>query len=363
MEEPHSSQWIFSKKFDLTIFLTPLAVAALSPLCLLLEPFEQMPFWAFILFMVSFDVAHVWTTLYRTYMDKEELARRKWLYLAPIPIFLAASFRIHYYSPVLFWTLLAYVAIYHFIKQNYGFLTLYKYKMGETSTFDYYLDKTALWMGALGPVLWWHASPHRQFDWFNAEEQFIFHLDPAFHGDILMVYFTVLGLYIARQFYARHMGQPFNPGKQIIMGAHYLTWAVGIGFTQNPIISAAFLNLFHGIPFMAIVWYYCNRKWSEKGRPASMIRYLSHKKRWLTFYLVVLVLAISEEALWDGLVWQTYIPDFFNLAVQETAPVPLSMWVAVLSLPQIMHYFLDGFIWRLNKSNPDLAHYLNLKPA
>ncbi len=363
METTQSPHWIFSKKFDLTIFLTPLAVAALSPLCLLMEPFEQMPFWAFIVFMVSFDVAHVWASLYRTYMDKEEVARRKLLYFAPIPIFLLASFRIHYYSPVVFWTILAYVAIYHFIKQNYGFLALYKYKMKETSSFDFYLDKTTLWFGALGPVLWWHASPNRQFDWFNADEKFVFRLDPAFNGDIIAIYLSLLGLYVGRQIYRHMQGHPFNPGKQMIMAAHYLTWAIGIGFTQNPIISAAFINLFHGIPFMAIVWYYCNRKWAGRADKKGVMHVLSQKKNWLLFYLFVFVLAIGEEALWDGMVWQTYIPEFFNLPFREMDSLVISIWVAVLSLPQIMHYFLDGWIWRLNRSNPDLAQNLNLIPS
>ncbi len=356
------SNWIFSKKFDLSIFLFPLALAALSPLTLLLDPSDNLPLWAFLLVVVSFDVAHVWATLYRTYLDPIELRRRKMLYLLPIPIFFYISLRLHLYSPVLFWTLLAYVAIYHFITQNYGFLALYKMKKGERSTFDYHLDKWTLWMGALGPVLWWHATPDRVFNWFSAGESFIFRIDPAFIGDITAVYFGLLGLYTARQLYLWQVKRHFNPGKQIIMGGHYLTWGVGIYFTDNPLISAAFLNLFHGIPFLAMVWFYCNRKWRdpERKKRSRVLAFLSQPKNWFWFYLLIFIPALLEETLWDSFVWQVYLPDILTTPLPGLNHFAISVLVALLSLPQILHYFLDGWIWKFNKSNPGLSEFLNL---
>jgi len=358
-----NDNWIFSKKFDLGIFLLPLGLAALSPLVLLLEPFEQMPLWAFLLLLVSFDVAHVWSSLYRTYLDPDEYSRRPLLYLLPIPIFLFLSFRIHYYSPVLFWTLLAYVAIYHFIKQNYGFLVLYKVKKGESSSLDFYLDKWTLYAGALAPVLWWHATPTRHFDWFNAGEEFAFRIDPVFAREIGLVYFLFLGLYLIRQVYVWRTLRYFNPGKQLIMAAHYLTWAVGIYATDNPLISAAFLNLFHGIPFLAIIWYYCNRKWSDPVRStrSKLLAFLSQRKRWYLFYLLIFVPALLEETIWDGFVWQVYMPDLLALPLPQVDHFAMSLFVAALSLPQILHYFLDAWIWKFDRSNPDLPEFLNLR--
>lgn len=356
--------WIFSKRFDLSIFLIPLGLAALSPLSLLLGPMPYIPLWAFLLFIVAFDVAHVWATMYRTYLDHEELTRRWSLYLLPLPVFLLLSFRLHYHSPTTFWTILAYVAIFHFIKQNYGFVALYRLKKGERGAFDYHLDKWAIWVGALGPVLWWHATPMRQFDWFNAGESFILRLDPLFIADITVIYALTVLVYLLRQL-QRWLRDGFvNPGKNLVMAAHFLTWAVGIRFTSHPLISAAFLNLFHGIPFIGIVWYYCNRKWKHREAPArtsAWVQYLTRRTHLALFFLAILVPALVEETLWDALVWERYIPQLFGVTLPGLNHLALSLVVALLSLPQIMHYYLDAYIWRFNGSNPDLATNLNLR--
>ena len=358
----NTNHWIISKKTDLTVFLIPLGLAFLSPLSLLIGIEETIPFWAFILFIVAFDVAHVWATMYRTYFDPEEFNRRKMLYLLPIPVFMYISLRLHYYSPQLFWTILAYVAIYHFIRQNYGFLIFYKLRRNETSAFDFYLDKWTLYAGAFGPVLWWHATPKRQFDWFNAGESFIFKLDPKFAADITAIYILFLSLYAGRQIYLYVTNKYFNAGKNLIMTAHFITWFVGIALTNNPLISAAFLNLFHGIPFIYFIWYYCNQKWYNPEKPSRryFIERVSKKGRWFSFFLFIFMLAMIEEFFWDLKVWQTYIPDTFNVNLQEPDTLELSIWIAFLSLSQIMHYFLDGWIWKFNKSNPDLKKIFRL---
>jgi hypothetical protein len=357
--------WIFSKHFDLAIFLIPLGLAALSPLSLLLGPMPHIPLWAFVLFIAAFDVAHVWATVYRTYLDHEELIRRWRLYLVPIPFFLYLSFQLHYHSSVLFWTILAYVAIFHFVKQNYGFVALYRVRKRERSTFDYRLDKWTVWVGALGPVLWWHATPMREFDWFNAGESFVLRLPLELMPLLNLIYGLTVVVYIGRQIQRKVCDGFVNPGKNLIMAAHFVTWAVGIRLTSHPLISAAFLNLFHGIPFIAIIWYYCNRKWEDgesSARTSQLVQFLSRKKNWFLFFLVIFVPALVEETLWDWLVWERYLPQFLSISLPSLNHFALSVAVAVLSLPQIMHYYLDAYIWKFDGSNPDLATHLNLRP-
>jgi len=41
----------------------------------------------------------------------------------------------------------------------------------------------------------------------------------------------------------------------------------------------------------------------------------------------------------------------------------LSFWVALLSVPQIVHYYLDAWIWRLDRHNPDMAEMLEEAPV
>lgn len=352
-------RWLFSRRFDVAMLLLPL-LAALASLLTVHESWQgTLPLWAFLFVIVAFDVTHVWATLYVTYLDREVL-RKRWLLLTLTPLLaFGIAYRVHSHSSTLFWSILAYVAIYHFIQQQWGFIALYKSRNEEHSRIDYYLDRWTLWVGALGPVLLWHASPMRQFDWFNAGESFIFRLDASFRPEIIGTMGLFGATWIARQAQVVLGGGRLNQGKVLWMVCSWVSWAVGIGLSVHPFVSAAFLNLFHGPQFLAIVWYrgrHRFRRHPEATTPA--LSGIFRRGRWLIFYAALLLLAVAEEALWDGAVWRVYLPDMLSLPDSAPEGVALSMWVALLSVPQISHYYLDAWIWKLDGSNPDLLSFL-----
>ena len=64
------------------------------------------------------------------------------------------------------------------------------------------------------------------------------------------------------------------------------------------------------------------------------------------------------------MVWGTYLPQALGTSPPTTEALHLSFWVALLSAPQIVHYILDGFIWKMNANNPDLrAAFGSARPA
>ncbi len=108
-------------------------------------------------------------------------------------------------------------------------------------------------------------------------------------------------------------------------------------------------------------WFRCNRRWQGKtGGPSSLLARLSQRSNWLWFYALILVLALLEEGLWDGIVWKVYLPDLIGMEHQDLSAWVLSFWVALLSIPQIVHYYLDAWVWKLDGSNPDLRATLDL---
>ncbi|MDH5490656.1 MAG: hypothetical protein OEY14_01655 [Myxococcales bacterium] len=359
---PGARRWIVSARFDLWILGLPLIASILSLATLGVEG-EEIPLWAFLSLIVAFDVAHVWATLYLTYLDGRVVRARPWLLWLPLPLSFLIAYRLHAHSASLFWTLLAYVAIYHFIKQQWGFIALYKARARERSRFDYALDRLTLWAGALGPVMLWHASPARQFDWFNAGESFIGTIPEALRPDLLIAMGGIGATYLIRQLTLWARGVPLNVGKNLWMASAWLSWSIGIGLSDHPLVSAAFLNLFHGIPFLALVWYRSHRNAAirpPQDRRGIFLRWITRRRRWLIFYALVLLPAILEETLWDGLVWRVYLPELLSLGPASEDQIGLSFWIALLSLPQIVHYFLDAFIWKLDGSNPDLREALEL---
>lgn len=351
--------WIVSPRLDLSLLVVP-AVGTFLAL-LLPAPVGPLPFWAFMVLVVAFDVAHVWATLYVSYLDRDVFARRRLLLLLPIPIALIASWRLHAFSPVLFWTIVAYIAIHHFAAQQWGFIALYRLRAGERAPLDRHLDRWALWTGALGPILWWHASPERQLDWFGNGETFIFTLDPALKTDIAVVMAVVAGLWTARQVWHLRHGS-LNTGKVLWMLAVWLSWAIGIGVPEHPLVSLAAVNLLHGLPFLGLVWFRCNQRWQDRaeGAPSPLLAWLSQRRAILGFYGLVFSLAFAEQMLWDGAVFGTYLPMVLDLEPLDVTTTFGSLVVAVLALPQIIHYYLDRWLWKLDGSNPDLDAALGL---
>jgi len=358
MHNPEAARWwLFSRRVDLSILAIPAVIALVSLVLIREDGQRSMPLWAFLLLIVAFDVSHVWATIYVTYLDKRAFRSRPLLYTLPIPLCFVVAYRLHSHSSSLFWTLLAYVAIYHFIQQQWGFIALYKARAQERNSFDYHCDKWTLWAGALGPVLLWHASPARQFDWFNAGESFIFSIESYLKPDILAASLAFAAVYVLRQAWLWLKHGRFNVGKNLWMLGSWISWYVGIGLAEHPLVSAAFLNLFHGIPFLAIVWFRCHRGARKEGA-SPLLRWLTQRKQWLAFYAIILGLAVLEELLWDGLVWKQYLPNLIGIGEQALAPHWLSLTVAFLSVPQMVHYFLDAFIWKLDQHNKDLQEAL-----
>ena len=68
---------------------------------------------------------HVYGTLFQTYLDPvRRRERRTLLWVAPLAYY-AAGVAMHSAGGLWFWRALAYLAVFHFIRQQYGGLRLY----------------------------------------------------------------------------------------------------------------------------------------------------------------------------------------------------------------------------------------------
>ena len=123
---PRSETWLFSRNIDLSVFLGS-AVASLILLAVgwqlgLLE--SDSPEWTWITAILLIDVAHVWSTSFRVYFDKEELKRRLSLYLLVPVLGYVVGVALYSEGDLLFWKVLAIVAVFHFVRQQYGWVNL-----------------------------------------------------------------------------------------------------------------------------------------------------------------------------------------------------------------------------------------------
>lgn len=345
--------WLVSPRFDLGWFAAPglaaLALGLVLGLALPSSPAQELGLW--IAGVLLIDVAHVWATLYRTWLDP--VARHQHAELlrwTPLLVFLA-GFTAHAIEPRLFWGLLAYLAVFHFIKQQVGFVALYL-RAGRESSRDAGLAKAGVWIGTALPVVYWHGHLPREFAWFMPED-FVAGLPEALGDAAAWAQLPLLGLVFARRAWLHARGEG-HPMVTLLLATTAASWNVGIvAFDDDRVFTLTNVVL-HGVPYMALVWVAGGRERIEQalpGRPALLVL--------ATFYGLLVVLAFVEESAWDRLVWHDH-PQLFGAGTLELDALAGSLVVALLSVPQTTHYLLDRWIWRVGPRNPALAGQLRL---
>lgn len=348
-----SYPWLFSAKSDLLTFGGSAAVALL--LVAVGWQFDWLeqdtPDWLWIASVLLIDVAHVYATGYRVYFDRAELRRRAWLYgLVPLLAF-GIGAALYSEGASLFWRTLAYVAVFHFVRQQYGWVALYRAKAGEHDGLGRAIDSAAIYLATIYPLVFWH-SHSRRFSWFVAAD---FVELPALAEKMLApIYWASLALYAGRSAYRAICQRRFNPGKDLVVATTALCWYVGIvglnsdySFTVTNVIT-------HGVPYMVLVAWFQAGSGTDFAKVPGICR---TRWPWWRFLGVLWLLAYAEELLWDCGLWHERSWLFghaWNIGDWNHVLVPL------LAVPQITHYVLDGFIWR-RRSNQDVGEFIASK--
>ncbi len=345
---------LVSPRHDAAWFVLPGLLAALAGLAVGLMPATPqaregggLGLWVVGVLLV--DVAHVYASLYRTYLDpKARALHRRRLWVIPL-LCLWFGMLLHLESPLLFWSVLAYVAIFHFIKQHLGFALLYV-RAGREQSIDRRLVTAAVWAGTLGPVLHWHAHLPTRFTWFVHGD--LLGGAPAWLGAVALWGQLPIWLAFAWRRLQRWRDGHANPILLALVLLPAINWHLGMVVFDDDRVFTITNVFFHGVPYLALVWVAGGRE-----RVASQLRAAGPLLLAAAFYGLLVVLAVTEEALWDRLVWHERAALFGDSTVQ-LGDVAMAFVVALLTVPQATHYVLDRFIWRAGPQNPRLAGQL-----
>ncbi len=344
-----SHRWLFSGPLDGTLFAGSALVAGLVVLVSHAAGITgDTPLWAWLIFVLGIDVAHVWATLYRVYFDRAELARRPLLYAGAPLLAFGLSVVAHSVSPEFFWRCLAYVAVFHFIRQQVGWMVLYGRRAKDDDR-TLRFDQLVMWSTTLGPVVWWHAHLPRPFWWFK-EHDFIGGLPSWVGTGALVLHGTLLVSWLGLQLVRARRGITFPFGKLLLLSATWVTWFGGIVVANDDFAFTVMNVTLHGVPYLAFLWRYAKGRHAESGYGALGLLVRGGVP---VFFGALLVFAFVEELLWDTLVWHER-PMVFGDAGLDFGPALLTLLVPLLSLPQTTHYLLDGFVWK-TRTDPALA--------
>jgi len=374
--------WLSSPLWDCAWIVGP---AVLSASCVLyfreqIEGYQNVPLWVWVCFILLVDVTHVYATLFRTYLDPQALQKNKTvLVLMPVIAWVGGCL-LYSLKEQYFWRGLAYLAVFHFIRQQYGFMVLYSRKEPEAVKKFQWLDLAAIYMATIYPLLFWHTHL-RNFNWFVPTD--FVEGTPEIVSEVgFIVYVVVAIAYVIKEIIMATRGS-INVPKNLLLAATAFSWWTciitvnsDVGFTVTNVVS-------HGVPYMALVWLYhgagAQTALSQKlvaqeldspGTAAKNVGVKSETDRnlntaWQTgwrkliisnaviFFAFMALLAWLEEGFWDGFIWREHLAifaPFWNLPRIADGAL-LALLVPFLTLPQSTHYLLDGFIWRVKERN------------
>ncbi|HTH51740.1 MAG TPA: hypothetical protein VL501_07390, partial [Pyrinomonadaceae bacterium] len=223
-----STPWLFSKSLDLTVFLG----SAVLSLLLLAVGWKvgilngESPDWTWVSAVLLIDVAHVWSTSFRVYFDKAEFKRRFWLYLLVPAAGYVLGVALYSEGALTFWKVLALLAVFHFVRQQYGWVALYRRKGGETSRLTWWIDAAAVYLASVYPLAFWMTRLPRNFEWFVQNDFFAI---PRFVEQVLFpIYVVALGAYFGKSVFLYFRDGFLNIGKDIVVATTAICWYVGI---------------------------------------------------------------------------------------------------------------------------------------
>lgn len=334
--------WIHNAKTDGWFILSP-------PFIILLIIFlfqkqihgleNHYSFYTWLFLIVFVDVAHVYSTLFKTYFVKKEVQKRKLLYYGIPVLSWILGLILYQLGSLMFWSVLALVAVFHFIRQQYGFIRIYA--CFEPNNWSKRIDEVAVYSATVFPMLYWFKTP-RAFTWFVENEFDWLKNVPDYTNLITVLYVLILSVWIIKTVFEIFKTKQLNIPKIALITGTYLSWYFGIVYFNNDFVFT-FLNVIsHGIPYIALIYI---REISQKNSyELNKLAIFKSSLGILLFILIILGFAFFEEFLWEILVWNDHFSLNLNVSLRW-----IQFLIPLLVVPQLTHYLLDGFIWRKPK--------------
>lgn len=307
---------------------------------------QEMPEYMWLFLVVFIDVAHVYSTIYRTYIDKELVYKYKNLFLGMPVLLFVLSVLLHSISTDLFWRCLAYMAVFHFVRQQYGIFKIYGRK-DILSKSKQIIDVVTIYSATLLPVLFWHFSSDRSFNWFVKNDFVLLYSNDFILKIIKYLFWLMILVYGISELNYSVKTKLFNIQKNLVLIGTAFSWYFGIIYFNNDIIFSLLNIICHGIPYMALVWIHGKR--SSETSTKQFLKMLYGRFSLIFFLVPLLLLAYFEEDLWDTFVWKDHQEVFlFSSKIDLiTTKSLLNIIVPLLTLPQLFHYVIDGYIWKI----------------
>jgi len=287
--------------------------------------------WTYLLFtwlaLGVLDGGHVYSTLWRTYFNKNELLRRPLYYkLAPVLLFLLFALWV-YFGGLYLGYVVVYFTIYHNIRQLFG---VSKWYQKINKSFDKGSD-FFLYAFCLIPVIAFHFRDNVQTpNYYDVSgslypDQFLFSLSLLIFSLLFLLYAVkeVIFYFKTKQLQTARILSVIYPG---------LIYSFAFLFSNNIIEILFPLVVSHGLTYLILIDYSLERTTSN------------YKKKTLIFVLLAAVVFGSTEFFTE------------SLFVDVSDPTK-AIATALFLTPLFCHYLFDAFLW--TKDHPESHLIIN----
>jgi tetratricopeptide (TPR) repeat protein len=322
------SPWILDRWRDLLLVVaTPLLVLPLLHGAQRFWTAEQITAFAIVMAM-----GHHLPGFIRAYGDRELFRRFRLRFLLAPPLLLAVTVptTLAGVSSIVFVTVLW--GTWHYLAQTYGFARIYDARMGHNDRLTARLDKALCFSHFFGAGILQSNATHGFLE--GAVQSGMpapsWEVISAARQVVLVVLVVVTGAWLANLVRTRRTPQSTVKIALLVSTLSYV-WVIA-SVAANIYIAYALFEIFHDVQYLAIVWAF-NRTRVARGQDFGALSRMVFRP------------GLPRAAIYVGLCAAYGLVDLaFKQSGNETVRRAM---LGVFGASTLLHYYFDGFIWRL----------------
>jgi len=274
----------------------------------------------------------------RAYGDRALFRRFKWRFIFA-PIFLVGVSLLFAVNGLNTVVMLAFFwGAYHWMMQSYGFMRIYDGKAGiphDRRTAQ--LDKAMciVWFGVA-----FFLAPRPLY---RIVMEFYKSGAPVVPGGLLFgfrVFWLGLTAVVTIAFFANMVAKArsgIRPNliKLVLMAITFLYYGYALAAVDNPLVAYALFEMYHDVQYLTIVWLF-NRRRAGQEDAGGFTKFLFRQRGLFVLLYVGLCLAYGSM-------------DFVARGLENPEIHRLALALVVAS--SMLHFYYDGFIWKLRESS------------
>lgn len=235
----------------------------------------------------------------------------------------------------------AYLAGFHFIRQQYGVMRLSEVMNPEPQKMFSYIDTFIIYSITTLSILGRSSNEGR---WMREGD--LISIDSSFFPWFKYAFLTLIAIYFFITIYKLVWKKSFSLSKFLVFFNAAIAWGV-IGFTKFP--ALILFPLFHDLPYFGLIYNYENRYFSETKKIIKKF----FKNSTLIFVILFIFIFLYLGSSLEAYLFREYDKKLIPTNAFEVFLVTLAF------LPTTAHYFIDAIIWRKGFVPSNLLNFRN----